>query len=131
MKKMKALCLLLAFFFTSVGKSETFRIYNIAREIPLTSEQKTRKKNFYLNFGQQQGVQTGTEVNVLRVISTTDPYDGKKRVNYKVKVAKLKVLHAQENASIATLQRVYDGASSPYFDIPSPMIGDLVEVDVD
>lgn len=110
------------------AESQAFKIYNIAHEIALTRNQKNLKKNFYISVGEQEGIAKGTFLDVMRVISMTDPYDGKKRVNYKTRIAKLKVLHAGPKASIAVLAKIYNGENDPYFDVPAPMIGDLIEV---
>lgn len=88
------------------------------------------KKNFYVNMGEQQGVQRGTVLDVYRLISRLDPYQSKKRFNHKVKIGELKILHTEETSSIGVVQKINLSESDPMFDIGKLMIGDKVNVHV-
>ncbi len=93
-------------------------------------ENEVIRKNYYVNMGAGQGVKKNSVLDVFRIISVQNPYDSKKRVNYKVKVGKLKVLHSSDEASIATVEE-YDKEDTPIFELPQFMIGDHVSINVD
>ncbi len=80
--------------------------------------------------GADQGIKKDSIVDVFRVISIQNPYDNKKRVNYRVKIGELKVLHASEEASIAALKE-YEKENTPIFELPQFMIGDHVSINID
>lgn len=88
------------------------------------------RKNYYVNIGSGQGVKKDSVLNVFRIISIQNPYDNKKRVNYKVKIGELKVLHSSDEASIAMVKD-YEKENTPIFELDKFMIGDHVSINVD
>lgn len=137
-EKMKKINLHLIFFLSlslmaTVGFARDYIIYSIAQDIPMGDENEKINKNYYLNMGQNQGLKKGTIVDVFRVISRLDPYETKKRYNYKVKIGELKVLHTEQESSIAHLERFNEekGNDLIYYDIPGFMIGDHINVKTD
>jgi hypothetical protein len=115
---------------TSMAIAKDYIIYSIMQDIPTGAPGHQVKKNYYLNIGQQQGVSSGTVLDVYRNISVLDPYETKNRFNYKVKIGELKVIHSEEHASIGTLQTLASDTSSPMFDVNAFMIGDKVDVKI-
>lgn len=93
-------------------------------------ENEVIRKNYYVNIGSAQGVKKDSVLNVFRIISVQNPYDNKKRVNYKVKIGELKVLHTTDEASIAMVNK-YEKGNVPIFELNQFMIGDHVAVSVD
>lgn len=89
------------------------------------------RKNFYINMGSSQGVKKDSIVDVFRIISVQNPYDNKKRVNYKVKIGELKVMHSSEDASIAMVNKFEAQETTPIFELPQFMVGDHVSINVD
>lgn len=106
-------------------------IYSVAQDIPMGYENEVINKNYYVNMGSKQGIDQGTVLDVYRVISQLDPYETKKRYNYRVKIGELKVLHSEDDSAIAELSQIKPKSESIYFEVPSFMIGDHVEVKVD
>lgn len=88
------------------------------------------KKNYYVNLGKEQGVSSGTTLDVYRQISRNDPYETKKRYDYSVKIGEMTILHAEENASIGLIKSIKLAETDPLFDIKNFMIGDKVSVSV-
>lgn len=88
------------------------------------------KKNFYVNLGSKQGVRKGTLLDVFRIISVLDPYDDRKRVNYRVKIGELKVLHANDEAAITTFHKKED-KDMPVLELDQFIVGDHVAVNTD
>lgn len=91
---------------------------------------KPLKKNYYVNFGEKQGIQEGTILDVYRLISRMDPYHSNKRFNYSVKIGEIEILHSEEDAAIGNIKEIYNSANHPYFEIPAFMIGDKVKVHI-
>jgi hypothetical protein len=103
-------------------------IYSVSQEIPMGYENEVIKKNFYLNIGANQGVNQGATLDVYRVISKSNPYENLKRVNYKIKIGELKVLHSDDEASIGVLTNLKDDNETPLIHLKGFMIGDHVSV---
>jgi hypothetical protein len=126
MKKTCITFLLLLFSINLMARDHL--IYSVSQEIPMGYENETIKKNFYLNIGANQGVNQGATLDVYRVISKSNPYENLKRVNYKVKIGELKVLHSDDEASIGILSNLKDDNETPLIHLKGFMIGDHVSV---
>lgn len=129
---MKTTCkfLILTFLFSIPAFARDHLIYSVEEEVPMGYENEKTKKNYYVNIGANQGVKTGTTLDVFRVISKLNPYDNLKRINYKVKIGELKVLHSDEEAAIGSLNNIKLGIEDPLFEVRGFMIGDSVSVTV-
>lgn len=123
--------LLLLLSISSFAQARDHLIYSIEEELPMGFENETLKKNYYINMGSNQGVDKGTLLNVYRVISKLNPYNNQRRINHKIKVGKVKILHSSSESSIGILKELYnDKDESPLFDLEDFMIGDHVDVSV-
>lgn len=129
---MKTTCkfLILTFLFCLPAFARDHLIYSIEEEVPMGHEDEKTKKNYYVNIGANQGVKSGTTLDVFRIISKSNPYDNLKRVNYKVKIGELEVLHSDDDAAIGSLKEIKLGVKDPLFEIRGFMIGDTVSVSV-
>jgi len=133
---MKTLNLRILLFFilglliTQVHPRE-YIIYSVSQDIPMGIKDEIINKNYYINMGTKQGLDHGTILDVFRVISRVDPYKTKKRYNYRVKIGELKVLHTEDDTSITELSQINPKSNKIYFEVPSFMIGDHIEVKVD
>ncbi len=127
---MKITLLLVVLLVPSILFSKDYIIFSIAQDITLDDNHTPGKKNYYVNIGGQQGVREGTVLNVYRIISRLDPYEGKTRFNFNVKIGRLKVLHVEDTAAITQKEDFLSGNEYPIFEIDDFMIGDNVKVDV-
>lgn len=129
---MKFTCkiIILSFILTLPSFAREHLIYSIDEEIPMGYENEKPKRNYYVNIGSNQGVKAGTTLDVFRIISKSNPYDNLKRINYKVKIGELEVLHSDDHAAIGSLKQIKVGIKDPLFEISSFMIGDYVGVSV-
>jgi hypothetical protein len=126
------ICLFLVFLFTaSMGFARDYIIYSIAQDIPMGHDNEIIQKNYYVNMGEKQGLEKGTILDVFRIISRLDPYETKKRYNYRVKIGELEVLHTEDDSAITNLKSV-DGNQEKglFFDVQGMMIGDHIGVKV-
>ena len=106
------------------------QIFTVAEDLPMGFDNEVLRKNYYTDIGSNQGVSEGTILNVYRIISKANPYDNQKRVNYKVKIGELEVLHTEESSSIAIIKKFNADLKSPLLDVNGLMIGDKVSVAV-
>lgn len=129
---MKTTCkfLIFTFLFNFSAFARNHLIYTVEEEVPMGYENEITKKNYYVNMGANQGVKPGTILDVFRIISKSNPYDNLKRVNYKVKIGELKVLHSDEEAAIGSIKKMKLGDEDPLFEIRGFMIGDSVSVSI-
>ena len=125
---MKALILLSCIFFCHSTFAKDFVIFSMAQDLSMGQENEVIRKNYYVNLGKGQGVSKDSVLDVHRVISVQNPYDNKKRVNYKVKIGELKVLHVSDDAAIAMVHSLEE--EQVIFELPQFMIGDHVSVNV-
>lgn len=127
---MKLLTLLTTLLLCQSLWAKSFVIFSMAQDLPMGVEGEVVRKNYYINMGTGQGIRKDSVVDVFRIISVQNPYDAKSRVNYKVKIGELKIIHSMDNASIAMVNE-YEKENTPIFEIPQFMIGDHVAVSVD
>jgi hypothetical protein len=102
----------------------------MAQDLPMGFDNEVVRKNYYVNLGASQGIKKDSILDVFRIISIQNPYDNKKRVNYKVKIGELKVLHSSTDAAIAMVNS-YEKEDVPIFELNQFMIGDHVAINVD
>jgi hypothetical protein len=131
-RDMKTACKFILFLIlsTSISIAREHVIYSVEEEVPMGEENEIQKKNYYINMGNNQGLKNGTILEVFRIISKANPYDNLKRINYKVKIGELKVLHSDDEAAIGSSQSVRLSINDPLFEVRNFMIGDHVSVKV-
>jgi hypothetical protein len=86
------------------------------------------KKNYYINMGKDQGLKEGSVLNVYRFTSKVDPYENKKRYEYRIKIGQLEVIHSDKGAAITKEKSLL--TNEIYLDVPNFMVGDQIEVSV-
>lgn len=126
---MKFLFLLAIAFMISFNQkaiAKNYMIYSLAQDIPM-GDGSLQKKNYYVNIGLLQGVKVGTELKVYRLLNRTNPYSTEKNVTFKVEVGELRVVHAEDENSIAELSKLKTD-HNVFIEIPSLNIGDHVGV---
>lgn len=127
---MKILLILTTLLISQNLWAKSYVIFSLAQNLSMGAENEVIRKNYYVNMGKGAGVKKDAILDVFRIISVQNPYDNKKRVNYKVKIGELKVIHSSDDASIATLNE-YEKEDVPVFELPQFMVGDHVAINVD
>lgn len=128
---MKVLTLLSFLIFSQNLWAKSYVIFSLAQDLPMGHEGEVIRKNYYINMGSGQGVKKDSVLDVFRIVSVQNPYDNKKRVNYKVKIGELKVVHSSDEAAIAVVNKYEKEDETPIFELPQFMIGDHVAINVD
>lgn len=132
MRLVKSFILLIGFIiFIQSSYSKDYIIYSVSQQLNMGIPNQKLRKNFYVNMGTKQGVDVGTKIDVFRIISKYNPYDDSKRINYKVKIGTLSVLHAEDESSITEVSTLKVGEADPVLDVDRFMIGDHIAVSVD
>ncbi len=127
---MKLCVFLLLLCMTQVSFARSYVIFSMAQDLSMGFDNEIIRKNYYVNLGTAQGIKKDSVLDVFRSISIQNPYDDKKRVNYKVKIGELKVLHSSSDAAIAAVKS-YEKEEVPIFELNQFMIGDHVAINVD
>ena len=127
---MKLTLLLFSLLISQAVSARSYVIFSMAQDLPMGMDNEVVRKNYYINMGSGQGVKKDSIVDVFRIVSVQNPYDNKKRVNYKVKIGELKVLHSSDEAAIAMVNG-YEKEETPIFELNQFMIGDHVSINVD
>lgn len=107
-----------------------YQIYSIFHELPMSNNQENLTKNFFVNIGEEQGVKSGTLLDVYRTVSVLDPYDTKRRYMHNVKVGEVKIIHADQKSSIAIYHQMNSGPETPKLDVQNFMVGDSVKIKI-
>jgi hypothetical protein len=126
----KTFALIISLFLSVDLFARDYLIFSVTQDLPMGHENELIRKNYYVNIGENQGVQKGTLLSVFRVISKANPYDNKKRVNYKIPIGKLEVLHVENDSAVAMTKELFESVNDPVFEISNFMIGDHVSVNV-
>lgn len=127
-KKYFVLLVMLLFAFNLQARDHL--IYSVVEDLPMGEENEILRRNYYVNIGANQGVTPGTILSVYRVISKSNPYDNKKRINYKIPIGQLEVVHSEDEAAVATIKKLHLSVKDPIFEINNFMIGDHVTVHI-
>jgi hypothetical protein len=127
---MKFFLLTLTLLLSQAALARSYVIFSMAQDLPMGFDNEVVRKNYYINVGAGQGVKKDSVLDVFRIVSIQNPYDNKKRVNYKVKIGELKVLHSSDEAAIAMVHQ-YEKEKTPIFELDQFMVGDHVSINVD
>ena len=111
------------------GWSRSYQIFSVTQDLPMGYTDEVIKKNYLVNMGEKQGVKKGTVLDVFRTISAMNPYDNRKLYTYQVKIGELKVLHSDDEGSIASLHQ-YEKEDRPVMDLDQFIVGDTISVNV-
>ncbi len=119
---------LLSLVFTaSMGIAKDYVIYSITQDFPMGHKDEVLNKNYYIDMGKTQGLNKGAVLDVYRSISMLDPYESKKRYEHKIKIAELKITHAEDLSSVAVVNKMDKDENQIVLDVDALMIGDIVK----
>lgn len=111
------------------ANARDYVIYSIIHELPMGVPGEVLTKNYFVNMGKNQGVFSGNNLAVYRIISRHDPFEETKRYNYRVKIGELKIVHAEDEAAIGVLRKINLGPQEfPTWEYKDFMIGDRIDV---
>jgi hypothetical protein len=109
------------------SQAQEFVVYGVHKDLDLGNPGETPQKDYYLNMGSSQGVREGSLIEVHRRMPTYDLIAEKLHKDVIFPIARLKVIHAESNASIARLEKVLPADKTPVTGSPrAVMVGDLI-----
>ena len=101
---MKKILILISVLFLNISWAETYTVYGISLDLPMGEPDEVLNKNFYLTIGKEQGVYPGAIMDVFRTIFAINGANSLEKINQRVKIGELKVIHAENKASIAIME---------------------------
>lgn len=101
-------------------------VYAVQPKLNLGNPGEINRKDFFINLGTAEGLKVGATVEVLRRISTYDLLNQKLYKDMSFPIATLKIIHVENNAAIARLEKFYSDDQTPTLSPYAVMVGDLV-----
>jgi hypothetical protein len=120
-------CMMYFFGFPSDVYTSDFYVTAVIRDFPMKSGDPIYK-DFYVNAGTNNGLRKGVFLNALRKMAVFDNINSKMAGETEIKIARLKIIHADKTFSIARMVRLFDKEETPNTGYDSIMIGDFIEV---
>lgn len=112
---------------SSAEAAADFVVYSVYRGLNMGDPGEVSLKDYYVNVGTRNGVKTGTVLTVLRRTSSYDLGTQKLYKDVTFPIARIKVIHAEEDAAIARLEGFESERSTPAYSPRAIMIGDFVQ----
>ncbi len=110
------------------GTAADFVVYSIYRPLDLGPPNETPQKDVFINMGGAQGLREGSIVEVLRRASTYDLLTEKLYREITFPIGRLKVIHVEQNAAVARIDKYYPSEKTPSISPRAVMVGDLVRL---
>jgi hypothetical protein len=108
------------------GSAADFVVYSVYKSLDMGNPGEVPQKDFYVNMGSAQGLHDGAQLDVLRRIATYDLLNEKLYKDVTFPIAKIKVIHVEENAAICRLEKILPPEKTPAVASHSVMVGDVV-----
>ena len=112
--------------FPSDGNAAEHMVYSVYRGVDLGNPGEVPLKDFYVNMGSTHGVHQGMVLEVSRKISTYDLLTEKLYKDMVVPIARIKVIHVENNAAVARLEKMLPAEKFPVSGPRAVMVGDFV-----
>lgn len=129
MPKWRNLFFMLNFMFLFMGKvhAKDVSVFDVRRPLAMDNAE-TPPKDYYINAGSGSGLKTGMSVKVYRRNSLYDPYTNKSPGDLVVLVGQLRLIHVQDDMSVARLDLIEGREKLPTIDFDAIMLGDRVDL---
>ena len=123
-----ALSCVSAVYFNHEARAErNYSVYGVRTDFPM-DEKHVPQRDIFVNMGSNHGVKIGTYLDVYRSVPTTDDQNQKNAQNISFKVARIKVIHAENGVSVARISEMLPAKDIPNSIYANVMVGDTVEV---
>ena len=106
--------------------SAEFMVYSVYRALDMGNPGETPQKDYYVNMGTSQGLRPGSVLEVVRRASTYDLITEKLYKDISFPIAHLKVVHAENNAAVARLEKMLPADKIPALAPYAVVVGDLI-----
>jgi hypothetical protein len=122
------LLMTLCSFSTAKVQAAEFVVYSVFRALDFGNPGEDPQKDYYINMGSANGVQVGSILDVSRRVPTYDMLNEKLYKDVQIPIARLKVIHVENNASVARLEKLSPTDTTPVVAYRAVMVGDAVEM---
>lgn len=117
----------LTLFLPTVPRAAEAIVYSVYKGIDLGNPNDDTQKDYFINLGTNNGIQEGSIVEVSRRAPSYDLTTEKLYKDLVFPIARLKVIHAEKDAAIARLERLYPADKTPVLNPRAVIVGDLVK----
>ena len=125
---MKALLPLSIFLLTAdPAWAGDYRVFGIRNDFPMSDGQ-ALFRDVYVNMGTRQGIKKGSLLEASRVVTSIDELNRKSGPNISFRIARLKVIHADTEISVARVVETLPLESTPLGSYSGVIVGDEVDV---
>ncbi|MCO5141534.1 MAG: hypothetical protein M9962_00420 [Oligoflexia bacterium] len=104
-----------------------YQIFGIKSEFPM-EENKSTYRDVYISMGSNQGIKIGSQLEAFRVSTTIDEINQRAGKNFTFPVARLKVIHVENDMAVARVLEMYSADKTPLTSNQNVMVGDQIEV---
>jgi hypothetical protein len=105
---------------------DDFQVLNVSTQLMMGDPGEKKRKDFTINAGTQQGIQSGSELTVFRRRPSYDLIRNRLYQDVTFPIAVIRVIHSEANVSIARLEKILPEDETPLLIPSSIMVGDLV-----
>jgi hypothetical protein len=127
-KVIKNATLIAALALPFTAGSADFVVYSVYKPIDLGNPGEVPQKDFYVNMGSANGLHNGSSLEVIRKIATYDLLSEKLYKDISFPIARLKVIHVEQNAAVARLEQILPADKTPAISTRAVMVGDIVQI---
>jgi len=113
---------------TALSDDQTAIVYSVFKGIDLGNPNDRVQKDYFVNLGTNQGIHVGTVLEVARKAPSYDLTTEKLYKDLIFPFAQIRVIHAEKDAAIARLEKLYPQDKTPVLTPRSVIVGDLVRV---
>jgi hypothetical protein len=113
--------------FRALGDEDPY-IYGTYGALSMGNPGETNQRDFYLTLGANQGVKVGAKVEVLRKIPTHNLLSKSLQKDMIFPIAMLRVIHVEQTAAIARVEKVYPEDATPAITPRAVMVGDVIRL---
>jgi hypothetical protein len=123
---MKKLLYLISALYLNLSAAQSYTVYGVTQDLPMGEKEEVIKKNFFITAGKEQGVYPGTVMDVFRTLFVINGANSMERINHRVKIGELRVIHAENQAAVAIIENFSKGDKDLVLDFQGFRIGDQV-----
>jgi hypothetical protein len=102
-------------------------VFDVRKNLPM-SDSDPVFRDFIINGGTEAGLSVGMVVSITRRIPLYDSYQNRSAGDLQVKVARVKIIHAQHGLAVARLHAEFSRESTPLLEDNYIMVGDHVDL---
>ena len=123
---MKLLFCFISIFYFNLSTAETYTVYALNQDLPMGEKDEVINKNFFLTIGKEQGVYPGALLDVFRTLFVLNGSNSMERINHRVKIGEMRVIHSENRASVAVMENLLKGETGLVLQFKGFRIGDEV-----